>query len=170
MKLIEESLDAFEKASQYGANRADAKSNQARVYFRLLKDENNAARLCQEVLEIRKDDSFAHLLLGKIDESKRPGEAVRHYKKAEAKFPKEAALGAGLCYEKLGALQRALQEYSKVPESYRGFAEASSRIGAIYEHLGEIDEALKAYRKVPAESAEFFAKAQQAIKALETRN
>jgi tetratricopeptide (TPR) repeat protein len=168
-KLIQESLDAFEKAGRYGANRADAKSNQARVYFELLKDENNAARLGQEVLEIRKDDSFAHLLLGQINEPTRPGEAARHYEKAEAKFLR-AALGAGRCYDKLGALQKALRAYSKVPQSYHGFGEASFRIGAIYEHLGEIDEALKAYRKVPAESAEFFAKAQQAIKTLETRN
>lgn len=168
-KLIEESLEAFEKAGLYGANRADAKSNEARVHFELLKDDNNAARLCREVLEIRKDDSFANLLLGQIDEPTRPREAVRHYEKAQAKFLR-AALGAGRCYEQLGALPRALREYNKIPESYHGFGEASFRMGAIYERRGEIDEALKAYRKVPEESTEFFAKAQQAIKTLETRD
>jgi hypothetical protein len=168
-RLVQESLDAFEMAAQYGSNRADAKSNQARVYFELLKDEANAVRLCQEVLAIRKDDSFAHLLLGQIFESSRPQEAVRHYQKAQAKFAK-GALGAGRSYEKLGALDRAIREYSKVPESYHGFGEASFRIGAIYEQLGKIDEALESYRKVPPDSKAFFVKAQQAIKTLETRN
>jgi len=168
-KLTQESLDAFEKAGGYGANRADAKSNQARVYFELLKDENNAARLCREVLGIRKDDSFAHLLLGQIDEPTRPGDAVRHYEKAQAKFFR-AALGAGRCYEKLGALPRALREYSRVPDSCHGFGEASFHIGAIYERLGKIDDAIEFYRKVPAESEEFFPKAQHAIKTLETKN
>jgi tetratricopeptide (TPR) repeat protein len=167
--LVRESLDAFEKSAQYGANRADAKSNQARVYFELLKDEDNAIRLCQEVLAIRKDDSFAHLLLGQIYESNRPQEAVRHYERAQAKFPK-AALGAGRCYENLGAFERAIRAYSKVPESYHGFGEASFAIGAIYERLGKIDEALQFYRKVPPESQEFFERAQQAIKTLQTRN
>ena len=103
-------------------------------------------------------------------------EAIKTYQRVAREYPKDRPLAAkalvqaARCYEKLGALQKALRAYSKVPQSYHGFAEASFRIGAIYEHLGEIDEALKAYRKVPAESAEFFAKAQQAIKTLETRN
>jgi tetratricopeptide (TPR) repeat protein len=167
-KLVAESLEAYEKAAQYGANRADAKSNQARVHFELLHDEKTSIRLCEEVLAIRKDDSFAHLLLGRIEEPERPREAAGHYLKAQAKFER-GALGAGRCYEKLGALPRALLEYGKVPESYHGFGEASFRMAAIYERLGNVDDALRAYRNVPAESAEFFPKAQQAIKALETK-
>jgi tetratricopeptide (TPR) repeat protein len=168
-ELVHESLDAFGKAAEYGSTRADAKSNQARVYIELLNDEENAIRLCEEVLAIRKDDSFAHLLLGQVYERTRPQEAIRHYQKA-AKFGPRGSLGAGRCYEKLGAFERAIREYSKVPESYHGFGEASFRIGAINERLGKIDEALEFYRKVPSESKEFFSSAQQAIKTLETRN
>lgn len=168
-QLIQESLDAYEKAAQYGSTRADAMSNQARVYFELLNDEERAIRLCQEVLAIRKDDSFVHLLLGRILERTRPQEAIRNYQRA-AKFAPEGSLGAGRCYEKLGALERAILEYGKVPESYRGFGEANFRIGTIYQQLGRLDEALKSYRSVPPDSKDFFEQAQQAIKTLEMRN
>jgi len=165
--LIETSLAAFEGAVTYGANRADAKSNQARVQFDLAHDAEAATRLCYEVLELRENDSFAYLLLGRMSESNRPADAVGYYEKAEAKY-KEAALGAGRSYEKLDKLNEAIAAFASVPTSDRRFGEASFYIGALYERLHKTDDALKAYALVPASDKEFFEKAEHAIATLKS--
>ena len=115
--LIQESLDAYEKASHYGANRADALSNQARVYFDLKDDSNTAITLCKQVLELRAGDSFAHLLLGRIYKKKNLYEhAIEHFLKAMAKFTGEGALQAGQCYEASEDSDAAVDMYEQVPE------------------------------------------------------
>lgn len=168
--LTQSSLTAFRKAVEYGANRADAKSNEARVQYELLHDAEAAIRLCREVLAIRENDSFANLLLGRISEdSGRFAEALGFYQKAEAKFP-EAKLAAGRCYERLGNVQEAIAAYARVPDSDRRFGEASFRAGALNEVLGRTEEALKAYKLVPKDDDAFFQKAQHAIEVLQKRS
>ncbi|MGC2530347.1 MAG: hypothetical protein WA639_21580, partial [Candidatus Acidiferrum sp.] len=169
-RLIQGSLTAFRKAVEYGTNRADAKSNEARVQYELLRDAAAATRLCREVLAIRKNDSFANLLLGKISEdSGRQAEALSFYLSAEAKFP-EATLGTGRCYESLDKVQEAVIAYGRIPESDRRFGEANFRAGALLESLGRTKDALSAYERVPKSDEVFSPKAQQAIKLLEMKS
>jgi tetratricopeptide (TPR) repeat protein len=168
--LIQSSLEGFRKALEYGANRADAKSNEARVQYELLHDAEAATRLCREVLAIRKDDSFANLLLGKIaEDSGRFSDAVGFYLKAQAKFP-ETTVRVGACYARLGNVQEALEVFARVPNSDRRFGEANFRTAALYQELGKTDEALKAYKLVPKDDEVFFQKAQNAIAELEKKN
>lgn len=163
--FIDKSIKAYRNAVEYGANRADAKSNEARVQYELLHNPEAATRLCREVLDIRKDDSFAHLLLGKIaQDSDRCSVAVDHFLKAEAKFP-EATLRAGICYAKLGKVHDALDAFSRISASDKRFGEANFRAGSLYEGLGKTGEARKVYGLV-AKDSDFFQQAQDAIAAL----
>ncbi len=127
--LVQESLEAFDKAAQYGANRADALSNQARVYFDLTDHKEKASALCAEVLELREGDSFAHLLLGRIYKKQELYEqAVEHFSKAMAKFTGEGALEAGQCYEAMQDSDAAVAMYEQVPSTDKRYPEAQSRI------------------------------------------
>ena len=194
--LANKSLSYFKEAARYGANKADALSNQARVYQQLLKEDKEAIRLAKEVLEIRENDSFANLLLGRIYESDQPEFAVHYYLKA-AKFLEEGAFGAGRCYEKLEDFDSALHYYlkaqAKFPEesalgasrcyekledftsalqelgkvkSKGFFGQASYRSGVIQERLGKTKEACESFAGVPAEDTEYFGKAQEKLASL----
>lgn len=167
-RLAQESLHDFEVALGYGANRADAISNQARVYHELLKNDEKAIRLAAEVLAIRPDDSFAHLLLGRIYEPGQPQKAVDHYHKAQAKFLAEAAVGAGRCYDELGETDNALDEYSKVEQSTLFFGEANYRAGLIQQRLGRMNEARESYLRAK-DNKDYAERAQEALRSLENK-
>ena len=163
--FAEKSLASYEKA-RYGVDKADAESNQARVYYELLKDANKAVRLAKDVLEIRENDSFANLLLGRIYESDQPESAIHHYLKAQAKFFEEGAVGAGRCYERLEEFDNALDEFGKITTSKPLFAEATYQSGLIQERLGRIEDARASFERVPAEDKEYFKKAQAKLASL----
>ena len=92
-------------------------SNQARVYFELKNDSNTAITLCNQVLELREGDSFAHLLLGRIyQKEKLYDQAIKHFLKV-AKFTGEGAFLAGQCYEATEDFGAAVDMYEQVPEN-----------------------------------------------------
>jgi tetratricopeptide (TPR) repeat protein len=168
--LADKAVSNFKEAARYGANKADAESNQARVYHELLNNDTDAIRLAKEVLKVRENDSFANLLLGRIYESKEPRLAVYHYRKAQPRYLEEAAVGAGRCYEKLKNDNGALNEFGKVAKLSPYFGEASYRTGLIQARLDKTEEARASFERVPEEDKKYHNLAQEALASLPKKN
>ena len=78
-------------------------------------------------------------------------ERIEAYKKFVKDYPKESLAGneqygIGMEYEKLGKLEEAIEEYSKVGNYM--ITTASTRIAKIYEKQGKADEAIKQYQSI----------------------
>lgn len=111
--LARVAIQSYRESLKWKLNWIPPKSNIARVQIELLKEYDSAIQLCQEVLQVRKDDNYVEYLLGQAWECKDdPQTAISHYEKAT--FIPEAKKPLASLYERHGRLSDAILLWQKI--------------------------------------------------------